>query len=43
VARFVTPDEFNEWDEFARQIGFNDVAAGPLVRSSYRAHEMLMK
>ena len=41
VARFVTPDEFNEWAEFARQIGFDSVAAGPLVRSSYRADEML--
>ena len=43
VVRFVTPDEFNEWDGFARQIGFDDVAAGPLVRSSYRADQMLMK
>ena len=43
VVRFVTPDEFNEWEGFARQIGFDGVAAGPLVRSSYRAHEMLMK
>lgn len=37
VARYVTPKEFNEFAEFAKQIGFNNVASGPLVRSSYHA------
>ena len=37
VARFVHPDEFEEYAEYARQIGFSQVASGPLVRSSYHA------
>lgn len=37
VARYVTPAEFAELGEFARQAGFNNVASGPLVRSSYHA------
>lgn len=37
VNRYVTPEEFSEHAEFARQIGFLNVASGPLVRSSYHA------
>lgn len=37
VARYVTPEEFNELGEFAKQLGFTNVASGPLVRSSYHA------
>lgn len=37
VARYVTPDEFKQFGDFAREIGFNNVASGPLVRSSYHA------
>lgn len=37
VARFVHPDEFKEYSEYAYSIGFNQVASGPLVRSSYHA------
>ncbi|MBM4340979.1 MAG: lipoyl synthase [Deltaproteobacteria bacterium] len=40
VARFVSPEEFERWAETARSMGFKGVAAGPLVRSSYRADEM---
>lgn len=40
VARFVSPAEFEGWAEIARSTGFKRVAAGPLVRSSYRAGEM---
>ena len=40
VARFVPPEEFSQWAAFARQMGFTEVAAGPLVRSSYKADEM---
>jgi lipoic acid synthetase len=40
VARFVPPEEFRQWAAFARQMGFTEVAAGPLVRSSYQADEM---
>jgi lipoic acid synthetase len=42
VTRFVAPEEFQEWAACARQMGFESVAAGPLVRSSYRADEMFM-
>jgi lipoic acid synthetase len=37
VERFVTPDEFGQLGEFARSIGFDQVASGPMVRSSYHA------
>ena len=39
VQRFVTPDEFAHWREFGLSIGFGHVESGPLVRSSYHAHE----
>ncbi len=39
VARYVTPAEFDELAAFAYSIGFDHVASGPLVRSSYRAEE----
>lgn len=37
VERFVHPDEFAEYAEYAYSIGFRHVASGPLVRSSYHA------
>ena len=37
VARFVPPEEFDEYADYARSIGFTQVASGPLVRSSYHA------
>jgi lipoic acid synthetase len=37
VQRWVTPEEFVEYSEYAEQLGFAGVLAGPLVRSSYRA------
>lgn len=37
VARFVAPEEFEVLAEFSRTIGFEHVASGPLVRSSYHA------
>jgi len=37
VARFVTPAEFDELGRIAAQLGFKNVASGPLVRSSYHA------
>jgi len=41
VDRFVTPAQFTEWDRQARELGFRGVASGPLVRSSFRAGELL--
>ncbi len=37
IDRWVTPEEFEELDLEARQIGYSGVLSGPLVRSSYRA------
>jgi lipoic acid synthetase len=41
MARYVPPEEFEMWADTARNMGFTSVAAGPLVRSSYRAGEMM--
>lgn len=40
VDRYVTPDEFDQLKKIALQIGFNEVASGPFVRSSYHAGEL---
>ena len=37
VTRYVTPDEFKHFADYAKQLGFTNVASGPLVRSSYHA------
>ncbi|MFT4127120.1 MAG: lipoyl synthase [Gordonia sp. (in: high G+C Gram-positive bacteria)] len=37
VERWVKPEEFVDHSDFAREVGFAGVMAGPLVRSSYRA------
>jgi lipoic acid synthetase len=39
VARFYSPEEFCVMREEARRMGFRHVEAGPMVRSSYHAHE----
>ncbi len=39
VDRFVSPDAFAEHRGFALSLGFAHCEAGPLVRSSYHAHE----
>ncbi len=41
VARFVPPEEFDELAAMARMLGFKKVVAGPFVRSSYHADEMV--
>ena len=41
VARFVPPAEFDDLAELARTLGFKKVVAGPFVRSSYHADEMV--
>ncbi|MFP4633032.1 MAG: lipoyl synthase, partial [Halobacteriales archaeon] len=40
VERWVPPEEFESHRETALDLGFRDVAAGPFVRSSYRADEL---
>jgi lipoic acid synthetase len=39
IARFYTPDEFRALKDAALEYGFRHVESGPLVRSSYHAHE----
>ena len=41
VDRFVTPERFAEIREFALGLGYRHCESGPLVRSSYHAHEHL--
>jgi lipoic acid synthetase len=41
VARYATPDEFEEYAAVARAIGLKGVASAPRVRSSYKAAELL--
>jgi len=40
VSRYYTPEEFEAMRARALALGFRDVAAGPLVRSSYGAHKL---
>lgn len=39
VVRFVPPEEFAEYKRLGLAMGFRHVESGPLVRSSYHAHE----
>jgi len=39
MERYYTPDEFDDLKRVALDLGFGHVESGPLVRSSYHAHE----
>ena len=39
MERYYTPAEFAELKRLALEMGFGHVESGPLVRSSYHAHE----
>ncbi len=41
IARFYTPEEFRHLKQEALRFGFRHVESGPLVRSSYHAHEQV--
>jgi lipoic acid synthetase len=43
VDRFVEPARFDAWATEARAMGFAYAAAGPLVRSSYKAAEVFVR
>jgi lipoic acid synthetase len=43
VDRYVTSDEFEEYRQWGLGLGFLEVVAGPLVRSSYRADRVFEK
>ncbi len=43
VKRFVTPEEFKEYEEFGSTIGVRFMYTGPFIRSSYNADEIIHK
>jgi lipoic acid synthetase len=43
IERWVTPDEFLRYREWALERGFVECVSGPLVRSSYRAEQALAR
>jgi len=43
VVKYYDPDEFSRLKTKALELGFSAVVAGPLVRSSYRAHRLYRK
>jgi len=43
IDRWVHPDEFKRWKEFALEVGFGVCESGPLIRSSYHAEEQSAK
>jgi lipoic acid synthetase len=40
VARFISPEEFEEYKKIGEGMGFRAVASGPFVRSSFHASDM---
>ncbi|MBI4373862.1 MAG: lipoyl synthase, partial [Deltaproteobacteria bacterium] len=40
VTDYLPPELFEKWGRLAREIGFENVASGPFVRSSYHAEEL---
>ena len=40
VVRFISPEEFAEYESIGKDMGFAQVASAPLVRSSFRAAEL---
>ncbi|PFG28360.1 lipoyl synthase [Corynebacterium renale] len=43
IARWVRPEEFVEFADAAKEMGFGAVMSGPLVRSSYRAGKLYVE
>ncbi len=39
VEEYITPEQFSEYEQLAKNLGFSWVKAGPLVRSSYHAED----
>ena len=42
LKEFITPEQFNKYEDFARGLGFRHVESGPLVRSSYHAEKHIL-
>lgn len=43
IDRWVHPDEFKRWKDYALEIGFGVCESGPMIRSSYHAEEQSAK
>jgi lipoic acid synthetase len=43
IARYVTPAEFENYRQLGLEKGFLEVVSGVMVRSSYRAEQVLQK
>jgi lipoic acid synthetase len=43
VSEFVTPERFSEYERRAREMGFQHVASGPFVRSSYHSDTLVQR
>jgi lipoyl synthase len=43
IERYVSPDEFDTYRQEGLEKGFLEVVSGPMVRSSYRAEQVLQK
>lgn len=43
VKKYIHPDEFSEYTDIGQSIGIEEVVAGPLIRSSYRADRAFKK
>ena len=43
VEEYVSPEKFSEWALVLKALGFQEVFAGPYVRSSYHAQETFLK
>lgn len=41
IIRFVTPEQFDVYKQWGKELGFRYVASGPYVRSSYFAEEVM--
>lgn len=41
VHSYVSPEKFDHWAKVAEEMGFLYVASGPLVRSSFKANQLL--
>jgi lipoic acid synthetase len=37
VEAYIHPDQFNKYKDIATELGFSQIASGPMVRSSYHA------
>ena len=43
VKEYIHPEKFKEFEKIGEQMGFQYVASGPLVRSSYKAAEFYIQ